>query len=92
MPPKKKPKTKEEIKEQKQTAERLRYQRLKNYPEKREQLKVKERRNYQIKKEKDIKKRWVKSYRAVAEIPGDIYSRWLQPALPEILFKRIAAR
>lgn len=47
MPPKKKPKTKEEIKEQKRIAERLRYQRLKNDPVKREQLKEKERRNYQ---------------------------------------------
>ncbi|CAK1554370.1 unnamed protein product [Leptosia nina] len=55
MPPKKKPKTKEEIKEQKRIAERLRYQRLKNDPEKREQLKVEERRNYQIKKEKEKK-------------------------------------
>uniref|UniRef100_A0A2A4JLR4 RING finger and SPRY domain-containing protein 1 n=1 Tax=Heliothis virescens TaxID=7102 RepID=A0A2A4JLR4_HELVI len=32
MPPKKKPKTKEEIKEQKRIAERLRYERLKNDP------------------------------------------------------------
>lgn len=56
MPPKKKPKTKEEIKEQKRIAERLRYQRLKNDPVKREQLKEKERRNYQRKKEKGTRK------------------------------------
>lgn len=56
MPPKKKPKTKEKIKEQKGIAERLRYQRLKNDPVKREQLKEKERLNYQRKKEKSIRK------------------------------------
>ncbi|KAF9422065.1 hypothetical protein HW555_002086 [Spodoptera exigua] len=56
MRPKKKPKTKEEIKEQKRIAERLRYQRLKNDPVKREQLKEKERRNYQRKKEKGTRK------------------------------------
>lgn len=56
MPPKKKPKTKEEIKEEKRIAERLRYQRLKNDPVKREQLKEKERRNYQRKKEKGTRK------------------------------------
>ncbi|KAF9410992.1 hypothetical protein HW555_010124 [Spodoptera exigua] len=56
MRPKKKPKTKEEIKEQKRIAERLRYQRLKNDPVKREQLKEKERRNYQREKEKGTRK------------------------------------
>ncbi|KAH9630608.1 hypothetical protein HF086_007032 [Spodoptera exigua] len=60
MRPKKKPKTKEEIKEQKRIAERLRYQRLKNDPVKREQLKEKERRNYQRKKEKVTRSEVVK--------------------------------
>lgn len=57
MPPKKKPpKTREEILEQKRTAERLRYQRLQNDPHKREEMKEKERRKYQKKKEKGTRK------------------------------------
>ncbi|CAG9577518.1 unnamed protein product [Danaus chrysippus] len=53
MPPKKKPpKTREEILEQKRIAEQLRYQRLKNDPQKLEEMKEKERLKYQKKKEK----------------------------------------
>lgn len=50
MPPKKKPaKAREEILEKKRIAERLRYQRLKNDPQKREEKKEKERKKYQKK-------------------------------------------
>lgn len=57
MPPKKKPaKTREEILEQKRIAERLRYQRLKNDPQKKEEIKEKERQKYQKKKEKGTRK------------------------------------
>ncbi|CAG9574155.1 unnamed protein product [Danaus chrysippus] len=53
MPPKKKPpKTREEILEQKRIAVQLRYQRLKNDPQKLEEMKEKERLKYQKKKEK----------------------------------------
>ncbi|KAL4714255.1 hypothetical protein ACJJTC_009607 [Scirpophaga incertulas] len=57
MPPKKNPaKTREEILEQKRIAERLRYQRLKNDPQKKEEMKEKERQKYQKKKEKGTRK------------------------------------
>lgn len=57
MPPKKKsPKTREEILEQKRIAERLRYERLKNDPQKKEEMKEKERQKYQKKKEKGKRK------------------------------------
>lgn len=57
MSPKKKPpKTREEILEQKRIAERLRYQRLKNDPQKKEELKEKERQKYRKKKEKGKRK------------------------------------
>ncbi|XP_060806067.1 uncharacterized protein LOC132902972 [Amyelois transitella] len=54
MPPQKK--TREEVLERKKELERLRYQRLKNDPQKREEMKEKERLKYQKKKEKGLRK------------------------------------
>nr|CAI5837124.1 unnamed protein product [Callosobruchus analis] len=56
MPPKRTTRSREEVLERKRIAERLRYQRLKNDPEKRQQMKENERKKYQMKKIKGTRK------------------------------------
>lgn len=55
MAPKKKKLSREELLQKKREAERLRYQRKKNYPQKREEMREKEKFKYQKNKEKGLR-------------------------------------
>ena len=56
MVPKKKKLSREELLQKKREAERLRYQKRKNYPQKSEEMREKEKLKYQKKKEKGLRK------------------------------------